>query len=192
MITLDFLSRNGHWQCKTNQDLEARLKVTLKHANRPYFVSKSPICLLPPSFPPFLHHIQYFASSSSTGLMGMSRSQHLLWHCRAQGWAGTGATGYCSGTSYHGLAAPREQDARAPCSHPRALPTEWYVFHVCCSAPLCVERLPQSNQWGNLLGGRMGPVSNSQLDTSCLETALLFSTYLCPQLQPAKLSHFKQ
>lgn len=86
----------------------------------------------------------------------------------------------------------REQDARAPCSHPRALPTEWYVLHVCCSAPLCMERLPQSNQWGNLLGGRMGPVSNSQLDTSCLETALLFSTYLCPQLQPAKLSHFKQ
>lgn len=79
---------------------------------------------------------------------------------------------------------------RAGCTstlrHPRALPTEWYVLHVCC-----MERLPQSNQCGNLLGGRMGPVSNSQLDTSCLKTALLFSTYLCPQLQPAKLSHFK-
>lgn len=69
ITTLDFLCRTGLWQWETNQDLEAGLKITLKHANRADFISKSPICLLPPSFPPFLYYILYFTSSSSLGLM---------------------------------------------------------------------------------------------------------------------------
>lgn len=74
IIKLDFLGRTGLWQWKTNQDLETGLKIALKHANRPDLVSKSPICLLPPSFLLSLYHILYFGSSSSLGLIGMSNS----------------------------------------------------------------------------------------------------------------------
>lgn len=99
---LDFLGRTSLWQWKTNQDLVTGLKFALKHANRPDLVSKSPICLLPPSFLPFLYHILYFASSSSLGFIGMSKFLQFFWHPTAQAWFGVGLTGTCTGTSYHG------------------------------------------------------------------------------------------
>lgn len=101
-IKLDFLGRTGLWQWKTNQNLETWLKFALKHVNRPELVSKSQICLLLPSFLPFLYHILYSASSSSLGLIGMSEFLHFFWHPTAQAWFGMGLTGTCPGTSYHG------------------------------------------------------------------------------------------
>lgn len=99
---LDFLGRTGLWQWKTNQDLETGLKIALKHVNRSDLVSKTPICLPPPSFLPFLHYILYFISPSSLGLIGMSKFLYFLWHHTAQAWFGVGLTGTCTGTSYHG------------------------------------------------------------------------------------------
>lgn len=146
-IKLDFLGKTGIWQWKTNQDLETGLKIALKHANRSDRVSKTPNCLLPPSFLPFLYYILYFTSPSSLGLIDMSELLHFLWHHTAQAWFGVGLTG--TGTSYHG---PLHHAGRVSTLQPQLLQGTSHrevlhmcASHVCCSVITYREKLPQSN-----------------------------------------------